>query len=127
MIIKTCPGCGRMMPYGHRRCQECTAKQQPYVRRNDYDTKRTPQEVYFRNSKQWRAKRVYILARDGYQCQECKRHGRITVASEVHHIKPLWQAWDKRLDDDNLISLCHRCHGLIEPPREVPPGVGIIL
>lgn len=28
----------------------------------------------------------------------------------VHHIEPLSQAWDKRMDDDNLITLCGYHH-----------------
>ena len=93
-------------------------------RRHDlYDKHRDPREVQFRNSKQWRATRDYVLRRDGYQCQECLRHGRITIATEVHHIEPLWQAWDKRLDESNLESECHSCHERIEPKRE-GPGVG---
>nr|WP_237068746.1 HNH endonuclease [Lysinibacillus sphaericus] len=33
---------------------------------------------------------------------------------EVHHIEPIANAWDKRLEDDNLISLCRYHHELAE-------------
>jgi len=32
----------------------------------------------------------------------------------VHHIEPIANAWDKRLEDDNLISLCRYHHELAE-------------
>ena len=41
---------------------------------------------------------------------------------EVHHIEPIANAWDKRLEDDNLISLCRYHHELAEKgtiPAEV--------
>uniref|UniRef100_UPI0020BF65E9 HNH endonuclease n=1 Tax=Lysinibacillus sp. D4B2_S17 TaxID=2941225 RepID=UPI0020BF65E9 len=33
---------------------------------------------------------------------------------EVHHIEPIANAWDKRLEDNNLISLCRYHHELVE-------------
>jgi len=33
---------------------------------------------------------------------------------EVHHIERIADAWDKRLEDDNLISLCRYHHELAE-------------
>lgn len=120
MILKTCPSCGAPIPYTSHRCAKCTVDPHAQRRHDLYDKHRDPQEVQFRNSKQWRMMRDHILARDEYQCQECKKHGRITIASEVHHIKPVWQAWDMRLDEDNLVSLCHSCHERVEPKREAP-------
>lgn len=32
----------------------------------------------------------------------------------VHHIESIAKAWDKRLDDDNLICLCSHHHELAE-------------
>lgn len=61
-------------------------------------------------TKAWKDKRDYILCRDNHLCQDCLRNKKITVATDVHHIIKLRIAWDKRLDDDNLISLCSNCH-----------------
>jgi len=33
---------------------------------------------------------------------------------EVHHIERIADAWDKRLEDNNLISLCRYHHELAE-------------
>lgn len=47
-------------------------------------------------------------------CEHCLRHGRTTPASEVHHIIPITTAPRLRLDYDNLMSVCHPCHKLLE-------------
>ncbi len=117
--IKTCAACGKVIGINQRRCASCDASRVGWVspRQKQYDKKRDPEEVKFRRSRQWRMTRDYIMQRDGYLCQECRKHGRYTIASEVHHIAPLWKDFNRRLDDDNLISLCHRCHMRLEPPR----------
>lgn len=49
-------------------------------------------------------------------CEDCKETGRITPATEVHHIKPVEDALnlaDKEslmFDIHNLRALCHDCH-----------------
>lgn len=62
----------------------------------------------------WKDKREKILRRDNYLCQECKRYGRTTAASTVHHIIPLnWcLLFNKALAlfSINLVSLCDQCH-----------------
>ena len=32
----------------------------------------------------------------------------------VHHIEPLHENWERRLDDENLITLCPRHHEMAE-------------
>ena len=58
----------------------------------------------------WKRKRKVILKRDDYLCRECKRYGRTTPATTVHHIYPAEQYPEWRLMSWNLISLCHECH-----------------
>lgn len=58
----------------------------------------------------WKKKRAKILRRDQYQCQECKRYGKATQATTVHHIHPLTARPDLRLTSWNLLSLCNTCH-----------------
>lgn len=64
----------------------------------------------FYSSKQWQEMRAYILARDNYLCQDCLKNNKIVNARQVHHIDFLTHNWDKRLDEDNLVSLCNDCH-----------------
>ena len=86
----------------------------------------TEQEKHkFYHSGAWLNKRMQVLKRDHFECQDCRQ--RITKANEegrqlhgweihlnratcVHHIKELADHPDLALDMDNLISLCDRCH-----------------
>ena len=65
---------------------------------------------WFYKTKEWIRKRIVILKRDNYQCRECKRYGKVTPANTVHHILPLHERPDLKLDNRNLISLCEECH-----------------
>ena len=58
----------------------------------------------------WKHKRITILKRDKYTCQECYRFGKFTAAKAVHHIYPVEFYPEYRLCDWNLISLCDKCH-----------------
>lgn len=64
----------------------------------------------FYNSKQWERVRERILRRDGYQCQRCKRYGRLRGAAHVHHINPYETHPELALEGWNLIALCRECH-----------------
>jgi 5-methylcytosine-specific restriction protein A len=57
----------------------------------------------------WRKARALALKRDKGLCVVCWRAGRVTVASEVDHIRPRAAGQvDHALD--NLQSLCRPCH-----------------
>ena len=64
----------------------------------------------FYKDKRWGKKRVNVLRRDTYECRECKRYGKATLATMVHHINPLETHSHLALDSHNLLSLCNRCH-----------------
>ena len=81
----------------------------------------------FYNSAAWKHKRMYIMERDHYECQDCRKRlveagekGRrldgwerkIWRAEQVHHIRELREHPELALDDDNLTSLCARCHNI---------------
>lgn len=74
--------------------------------RNTYDK----EYVSFYKSTAWQKKRVQALRRDEWVCQDCAAEGIITVAQEVHHIVETKHDWSKRLELDNLISLCRTHH-----------------
>jgi 5-methylcytosine-specific restriction endonuclease McrA len=71
----------------------------------------------FYDSKQWKCKREAILVRDKYQCQECRRYGKLVEAKEVHHKVHLEDAPELAFDDDNLVSLCKACHRKCHPEK----------
>ncbi|SHH37172.1 HNH endonuclease [Desulforamulus hydrothermalis] len=64
----------------------------------------------FYKSRRWQSKRANILRRDEYLCRECRRYGKTTAATTVHHVFPLEQRPDLGLVSDNLISLCNEHH-----------------
>lgn len=71
----------------------------------------------FYQSSAWKKKRLVILRRDGYQCQDCKRYGRIRQAVTVHHIQHLDECPELAFQSDNLISLCAECHNKRHPEK----------
>jgi len=71
----------------------------------------------FYESKQWRQKRAAILARDNYQCQICKRYGKLKQAVVVHHKKELSDFPELSLEGSNLISICASCHNRLHPDK----------
>lgn len=66
--------------------------------------------IKYRNNPKWIRKRLYILGRDRNQCQECKRYGRSTSASMVHHIVPPEFNPEYFYLNENLLSICDKCH-----------------
>lgn len=60
--------------------------------------------------KRWKKKRAIILKRDEYLCRECKRYGKTTEATTVHHVKPAGDYPELRYDSNNLYSCCSSCH-----------------
>lgn len=64
----------------------------------------------FYHSQAWQTVREQVLARDGYRCQVCKRAGRLTPATTVHHLKSVRQAPALKLDPANLECICRSCH-----------------
>lgn len=49
-------------------------------------------------------------------CQRCEAEGRLTPATEVHHVRPVEEAFSKvervqrMYDPHNVRALCHDCH-----------------
>lgn len=53
----------------------------------------------------WQKKRLKILERDGFICQQCFDE---ESTLNVHHIKYLGKPWE--IEDRYLITLCQDCH-----------------
>ena len=104
----TCSRCGIV-----RRGHICDKK--PY-RKKERDT----QADKFRKSKRWTDKSIEIRQRDKYLCKVCMANLYNTINQfnynklEVHHIVPVNEDYNKRLDNDNLITLCNYHHKLAE-------------
>jgi len=71
----------------------------------------------FYKSGEWKHKRKEILKRDNYECQRCKREGKYSKATTVHHKKHLDKHPELALVDDNLLSVCSACHNEEHPEK----------
>jgi len=63
----------------------------------------------FYNSPAWR-KLSNLKLQQSPVCEECFKRGRITKAVIADHIVPAREYRDRRLDIENLQSLCRGCH-----------------
>lgn len=82
---------------------------------NKYNKERTDKDyVRFYYSKEWQQLRMLVLKRDGYLCVSCRSKGIVKLAEMVHHKIPIKIDYNKRLDLDNLESLCEACHNKID-------------
>lgn len=111
-MLRACPYCGKI----HDRKQTCGAKPtRDYQREREHTDKK---RAAFRGSSEWKSKREQIKERDHHCCQVClvspapKARRYNTDRTSVHHIEPLSRAWEKRLSDGNLITLCPYHHRL---------------
>ena len=68
----------------------------------------------------WQKRRKLYLKANPL-CAECNRHGRLTAATVVDHIKP--HRGDDRLmwDEDNWQALCKKCHDKKTGTRDSAP------
>jgi len=119
MLKKLCSKCGRIIPYGNYRCNECEAKYKARIEKYNKEAKKEYYKKYnsskrenqdFYNSKSWNLTRKQILNRDRGLCRLCYSEGRITHSECIHHIEEVKESIELRCDDNNLISLCSKCH-----------------
>lgn len=107
-MLKGCSHCGGR----HQRGQVCPKK--------PATTKKITYIDKFRRGRQWRHKSIEIRERDKYLCQVCLREKYNTRLKynfkgiEVHHIISIKDDWRRRLDNNNLISLCRYHHEMAE-------------
>ena len=111
-MLKSCHYCGRI----HDKKYVCPQKEEAIKRRQK---KKGTKEDKFRSSSEWKWKRD-IRLRDRQICQVCVR-GLYTAEKEiqtegieVHHIVPIEEDWDRRMDGENLITLCRYHHEMAE-------------
>lgn len=99
-MLKACQYCGRIHPKNY----DCG-------RIPTYGRKGTA-EQRFRSSTAWTKASMRIRARDHYMCVYCMQHDKrvTTEGIEVHHIIPVREDYNRRLDGDNLVSLCRLHH-----------------
>lgn len=68
-------------------------------------------------TKRWRDLRQVVIARDFGMCQECKRRGRKTRGTIIHHIVEAREDLSLFWSVDNLECICVACHNREHPER----------
>lgn len=80
---------------------------------------RTGNHLAFYSTKEWKHTREEVRKRDNYECQECKRQGKVFTNNsepdkrkrmDVDHIKELEDYPELCLSMENLELKCIRCH-----------------
>ena len=71
----------------------------------------------FYTSQKWKNKRQYILHRDQFLCQECRKYGRNNEAKIVHHIIEVEEDPSLKYSNKNLVSVCYSCHNKLHPEK----------
>lgn len=110
--------CGAKIPQGMAVCERCEAEENKRGKtRHDLynEYRRDKRKAAFYVSPEWRRKRAEVIAKynniDIYAFYELRR---IETADMVHHIIPIEEDWEQRLDANNLIPLSNKNHGIIE-------------
>ena len=73
----------------------------------------------FYDDKFWRELSKTILKRDNYECQECKKEGKLTIKEhnkklDIHHKKELEQFPELAYCEDNLETVCVHHHNVLD-------------
>jgi len=115
-MLKSCQYCGGI----HEITYVCPSKPVRQYKVNKY-SEANGEIKRFRGSIVWQRKREEIQTRDIHMCQVCIRllYSWCTLQynftdTSVHHIDSLCDAWDKRINNYNLITLCSCCHSAAE-------------
>ncbi len=99
------PGCARLVEADESYCLE-----HKRLAAQQYERYGRPEENKKRYGYRWRKIRALFLAAHPL-CEMCRKAGRFTEATEVHHILPL--AHGGTHDEENLMALCKACHSRI--------------
>lgn len=99
-MLKSCSRCGKIHDVNHK----CYANSKQYY-------KTDPKVRKFRNSTAWKKKTEEIKNRDKQLCQICMAQNIFNYKGlSIHHITPLAEDWSRRLDNENLITVCEEHH-----------------
>ena len=98
-MYKACSKCGKIHEY-NKKC---------YI--GDGFKRKKTNASKFRATTEWTNKSIEIREASKYLCSICLENNIYNYDKlEVHHIEPLWQNFERRLDNYNLICLCSTHH-----------------
>jgi len=105
-----------------RENNKCKNKKSPteWKKRVFAGWKDTPEQAAIRRSPEYQEWRRIVLERDNYACQHCENTGGRLV---VHHIKTFKMNPELRMEPDNGIVLCNKCHEELHLSRVKKPKI----
>lgn len=122
-MLKSCTYCHKI----HDRSYICSEKEKALKNHRGQKVYKSKYEVFeetnvdgFRSTRPWQRKRKEIRERDNNLCQICFRELYQTIQKltydnlSVHHCEPLNESYEKRLDNQNLLTLCEYHHRLCD-------------
>lgn len=114
MLLKhICPVCGKVIPINQPRCPEHPSRHKKYDDNIRYVRDKKYHNFYLTSA--WgAAKTLAINKANGICVYTFFFEKKLVTCEDVHHIVPLKDNWERRLDVDNLIPLTHRVHMQIE-------------
>lgn len=113
-MLKSCSYCGRI----HDSKNWCKQKRDAEQRR--WNNRKSTRALSFRRTNAWRDKSTEVRKRQHYMCVCCAHNLEGTIETlnteglSVHHITPIEEDYDLRLDDENLITVCEVHHEMCE-------------
>ncbi len=105
--------CGIIIEKADKYCHKCKIEvEKKIIERNKRYDKffRDSKSTAFYHSTAWGKIVKLVRTRDNELCQLCYADNRITKGRIIHHIVPIKDNWNKRLDPINCICLCDACH-----------------
>ena len=112
-MYKYCRYCMETVDMKNHICQSKPKPKVNYKAKRGNQSEKTARENKFYSSRAWQTMRLSILVKARYKCYVAEQLGEVAVASSVHHIEFIGEAWEKRLDIDNLIPISAYYHKLI--------------
>lgn len=110
-IYRRCGKCGKKIVQGMT-CECVKDTRREYNKNVRYNKDKTYSTFY--NSMHWKRMSTYIRCKYNGLCLSCYiKYKILNVADVVHHIVELKEDYSKRLEEDNLVTLCHSCHNIL--------------
>ncbi|MCY8971464.1 HNH endonuclease [Bacillus atrophaeus] len=110
-------GCTSLVEEGTYYCADHKPRKR---KRNGFQS---PNKSFYR-TEEWKDMRSYVYQRDKGVCQCC---GKFVFGRDahVHHIEPISERPDLKLDEENLILYCPKCHAEEENKnkKKSPPTI----
>ncbi|MBZ5203209.1 HNH endonuclease [Planomicrobium chinense] len=100
------PSCRNFIAFTRTYCEKHEPNKEYNQARRRYDNT----YIKFYKTRAWLKLRRIALMRDDFMCKTCERNGIIKEAQLVHHLIEVKTDWDKRLELENLESICESCH-----------------